>query len=46
MSENSEGLVMLRSLKKGFTTIELLIVIAIIGVLAGIALFGGRQIIN
>ena len=37
---------MLRNLTKGFTTIELLIVIAILGVLMGISMIGSRQIMQ
>ena len=37
---------MSRNLKKGFTTIELLIVIAILGILMGIAMMGSRQIMQ
>lgn len=36
----------LNSFQQGYTTIELLIVIAIIGILAGVGLFNGRQIIR
>jgi prepilin-type N-terminal cleavage/methylation domain-containing protein len=32
--------------QQGFTTIEILVVIAVIGILAGIGLFNGRQIIR